>query len=208
MRPVDSPALSAVARALGIQNPSTATELLEFDDGNLQQTLDVDPIVRQSASRLSGQNSGWLELQVRLTLTAGAGFKSTSQTISNVAIPAMAERDVLWIYSVDMDIQGPVVTDVSLAYLFASQPAIAAIQGTPIAATVAFGSNAIAYGATSGKILTSLHPPADHVLPYPVGDGGSLSMIALLGGAAGATTLDYTILCRILPENVPPPPVT
>lgn len=48
MRPVDTDALRAVGPSLGIGNPGTATQMVQFDDGILQQVLDVTPLVRRS----------------------------------------------------------------------------------------------------------------------------------------------------------------
>lgn len=45
MREVDSRALSLVAGALGVGNPATAVEQVNFDDGVLQQVFDTRPLV-------------------------------------------------------------------------------------------------------------------------------------------------------------------
>ena len=48
MREIDTDALAAVLPSLGIGNPGTATRSADFDDEVLQQTLDVNPLVRRA----------------------------------------------------------------------------------------------------------------------------------------------------------------
>jgi hypothetical protein len=48
VREIDTDALAAVMPSLGIGNPGTATRSAMFDDENLQQMLDINPLVRRA----------------------------------------------------------------------------------------------------------------------------------------------------------------
>lgn len=48
MRELDTQALELVAPALGVGNPATATQPAVLDDANLQQSLEVGPLVRRA----------------------------------------------------------------------------------------------------------------------------------------------------------------
>lgn len=50
MRDIDSDALRLVAQALGVGNPVTAVQQVQFDDGVLQQVLDVAALVRRAGT--------------------------------------------------------------------------------------------------------------------------------------------------------------
>jgi hypothetical protein len=71
VRKIDTDALSAVAPALGVGAPGTATEDVDFDDGVLQQVLEVAPLVRRG--RTIGLSTGiWTGAFVHVHAAGGA----------------------------------------------------------------------------------------------------------------------------------------
>ena len=73
MQPVDSSALASVSRVL--QLSSSGSFETTFDDENLQQSLDVAPLVRRALTILNGK--GWWGAAIA-TVHAGAGDITTS----------------------------------------------------------------------------------------------------------------------------------
>lgn len=93
MREVDSPALSTVLRALGIGSPSTATAPVTFDDDNLQQVLDVTPMVRRGgslAASIGGEGLFGLNMS---TTHAGAGAEIVTVDPYALLSSAFGETD-------------------------------------------------------------------------------------------------------------------
>jgi hypothetical protein len=74
VRPVDTDALRLVSPALGIGNPSTAVQPVTFDDANLQQVIDVLPLVRRG--RVPVGSTGLFCFQLR-TVHAAADSTQT-----------------------------------------------------------------------------------------------------------------------------------
>lgn len=82
MRQVTTNALEAVAAALGIGAPVTATEPVDFDDGVLQQVFDVAALVRRARAGVAG--TGGLGV-IQLTNThPGAGTLTAVADVYNI----------------------------------------------------------------------------------------------------------------------------
>lgn len=82
MRSIDTDALELVAPALGVGAPGTATELVEFDDGTLQQVFDVAPLVR----RAGAPNTGIGLVRISVNYASGAGSNTVTAELRNPGI--------------------------------------------------------------------------------------------------------------------------
>lgn len=80
MREIDTDALQAVAAALGVGNPITATGEAIFDDANLQQVLDVSDLIARGRVKPFDVGLGVYTLQ---TDHAGAGQQTDSTSVFN-----------------------------------------------------------------------------------------------------------------------------
>lgn len=117
MRSVDTDALRAVAPALGLGNPVTATEDVVLDDDVLQQSLDVSRLVRRGRS--PGQSTGLFTVRA-LTSNTGGGtidfdpYRNTSTAVPAFGdwppVPFLAEHDV-WLMGVSGALQAGLVAD-------------------------------------------------------------------------------------------------
>jgi len=134
MRPIDTDALDLIAPSLGIGNPATATLPVDFDDGNLQQVLDVGRIKRQRAVRG--------ELDFTWTVLASATDRDTllRSTLFATTQPWAEELALLGLRSETTDVW---LTDVMISVLESDKDnfdyvATGLLQGGPtVSGTVA-----------------------------------------------------------------------
>jgi hypothetical protein len=212
MRDVDTQALDAVARALGVGNPATATQAVAFDDDNLQQAFDVGDLIRYaSADRFPGLADGWQIASRTLPTAAATAFQNLAWDIFT-DLGADPDKQVVWVYDVQlfcdfktatlntdflgcvMNFQAPDDMQVGPAG-FASQVLMVIADGTNpandrtmISATTAF--------------MNERNPK--NLKPIPLYGGGNI--LLSLGLDAAAPTMDLTpiLTVRVLPKGVPP----
>lgn len=213
MRPVDTRALEAVARSLGIAAPATALAAVDFDDAILQQVLDVGLIARYAAAVGAGvpNRDGWSLFNMELAMLTGVGEYATQNVFSqancpNAVLPASGAT--FWVYGVHAQLEASdALSDFANAHLTveyrsdlelnnqanrSNQIPVAYfadsfyLQGTALRATLA--ADRVRYGSW----------------PMPVPQGSIFRLFAVQDTATGTLSLRVSILGRVLPMGVPP----
>lgn len=198
MRPVDTDALQSVAPALGIGNPHTVLAPVDFDDGTLQQVLDVAPLIRRgrSVARSTGVWTGIM----RVAATAGATNSDDLNpyalgTQAKAAFPSPVPQGFdVWI----LDVQAGGLQNVDWAVASILYPAAAQAFGTaaPINHAVAVWT-----GAPLVTGLIFLTPALRFAAPVRVPPGAQISVeMKATGGGSGV--VDVTWIIGLFPAGL------
>lgn len=203
MRDIDTDALEAVARSLGVGAPATATRQVVFDDDHLQQALDVGPLVRYRAGRSQGPNAqGWFNFALEVTLV-GAGDGSGSASIHDQLADILQPTDVVWLYNVAFfGTSNITISNFIRGFATVTFPPImdAGLGTTQPFVVATFNDTEV---LTSG-LLGPLNPDFHARMPIALPPGSSVAAGNITSG--GNTTMEVMFLCRILPAGVPPIP--
>lgn len=204
MRQIDTAALAAVARSLGVGNPATATQAVEFDDDNLQQSLDVGPTVRYAAA-LKGPD-GWMQGNMQM-LATGVAYHSTTVNIFDLFdLPDdQSRRGTLWVYGISLFL------DTSIGFLDYGQALLQASLTPSGRFGAAAGPQSIllsAWDSSTGPFGISAtdgwaFPAWQHQFPVALPAGTSMFFVGENVGAAGNVSYELSVLARLTPPGVP-----
>ena len=205
MRVIDTDALTGVARVLGVGNPATAVQQVVFDDGNLQQVLDVGRAVARGRSPIQGIGRISLELVFSAT---GAQANTVNVLPYNAEFaqpPFPSRNDDLWsrypeqdIYLLGASLYGSDASRVTYARLYSSwdQVAGAGTSFEPGVGSTSQQDGVVMFGTWNGSaIATSLldgagrsYTPINLRFPRPLQSGGISG-----GNYAGALSLNASV---------------
>lgn len=135
MREIDTNALTRVARVLGVGNPATAVSPVDFDDGVLQQVLEVSAMIRRARAPLG---DGLFAAQIE-NVHAGAGAETTQRDPYDLAVATGAG----W--------PDPVPADFDVWVLGAIASAATGVQSGSNASrfSITYPGTQVAFGSTS-----------------------------------------------------------
>ncbi|MDH3463977.1 MAG: hypothetical protein OEM32_10175 [Acidimicrobiia bacterium] len=212
MRPVDTAALGAVAPSLGIGNPATVTQPVDFDDAVLQQVYDVSPIVRYGFDPIA---DGWRQVCFNLAMLTGIGIYNTTipyaSFVGTPAAPGIGKQgDTIWLYHLSaIVVASAAMADWKQAHARLVLPAAARFIESGVGqfeTDLWYGNSANLFLVSTLKAnARSLFPPA-LMQPRPMVPGAVVALTSEAVGAVGTLSLDCTFLCRALPPGVPPLP--
>lgn len=202
MRQVDTDALGGVAGALGIANPATVTQPVDFDDGVLQQVLDVSRMLP------SGQpNDGIVSVSLVNTHVANGNLFQTFDPYTEIveARSLQAQNFRCWFMRAEL------LDEVNPADGNIKQSAIGlrirGIDMQEIRAT-SFADMPLNNGGTQAP-ATATTPPdrreADPQIMLPGGDLVLMSSEAENIAAAGPCSARFSFLIWVGPKGLNPP---
>lgn len=211
MRSVDTAALEAVARSLGVGNPATATADVEFDDAHLQQTYDVGPLIRNRSARQVGspRADGFFTFTVEEN-QVGAGTGQAGGSVHDVLLAngLIEAADIVWVYDVTAYISTTALTDFLSTVFRIELGANNQLGPGNSTGHVLFtgddypggssSQNVIPITATTGYVRNT----SPNLGPWPMGPEASWD--GWVNVAAGSCVIEWNLLCRVFPAGVPP----
>lgn len=194
-------AIRGLANAFGFPGSRTGPRGVDLSI-DPQTVVDLSAFGRFGASRIE-VNDGWEFLAIS-SVGAGIGIVNGAFSVNRTNLASFRDGDVLWIFSVACSAFATVaMADLKQASLHVVYPVTVgpgAGSAHPIHATN-YPADGFDTAAATNANLMSAYTPA---LPFPVVDGSSLVMNQENSAAAGAVTVTWTLLVRILPPGVYP----
>lgn len=194
---------------MGVGNPATARAPVVFDDDNLQQSYNVDALIRYTAAKNFGVFDGWMQLLVERTQNGGGYAETTLDPIDTFIStdPALYDpTDVFWLYSSSAYIvAGADAANINEASVALELPADAQFAHAGAAGHPFlwwYGEAPVKFNATTAVV----HDYSGNILsPFPVPRGSTVHCM-VHNNAVDNTTTTFSLIGRVLPRGVPPYP--
>lgn len=202
MRKVDTDALRFVLPSLGIGNPATATEAVDFDDENLQQAVDISRILPGL-----GLEDGWVSIFLGTTHVASGSDDVSTDPYSVVEfLGGSTERDRIWacgVWATASIAAGNSVDRIAIGVTYPTLPGIFPTSGPKLLLAHATAFDTVEFAPSGGRVLPTDLQTFERPVLLPPG--------SLLGGSstatvpAGSIIADFGVLMWAGPRGLRPP---